>query len=351
MFAATAGGLALVGATAWAVWQRSRPLVLGTDGEQAWTLSFSPSSELLAAATGTAAVRVWSTSDGRLVRTLVHPAAVTSAAFSPDGSKIVTGSTDGVIRLWSLATGELDHGLYQAGAGRITAVAFSPDGALLVAACFLDYVGQENGGGPHVEIWSTRERRLLQTLHDRFALAWLDFSPRGDRLVGCDPSGGVILLRSIPDSTPVRWTSGTADPLAGLTSRGGSASFSRDGSRLAVGTAAEGALVEVFSMAADTPLGPVGNVLPERTGRGLAWSPQGDVLALEVSHGLDTELRLVDAESGRLVRVWRAPGRRSLSCGPVQFSPDGEQIAVAGWGPGVCLFRTHAPLTLSVEAP
>src|SRR5262249_3492480 len=51
-------------------------------------------------------VKVWNAADGKELRILTHPAAVTSLSFNPDKTKLVTGAADKVARAWDLATGK-----------------------------------------------------------------------------------------------------------------------------------------------------------------------------------------------------------------------------------------------------
>src|SRR6185436_3726880 len=61
---------------------------------------FSPDSRFLASASADGTVKLWRIADRKLVRTLMHPAGVTSIAFSPDGQWLASGSYDGIVRVW-----------------------------------------------------------------------------------------------------------------------------------------------------------------------------------------------------------------------------------------------------------
>ena len=62
-------------------------------------VAFSPDSQLLATSSAEGTVKLWRVADRALVKTLTHPAGVTSVAFSRDGQWLVTGSYDQIVRI------------------------------------------------------------------------------------------------------------------------------------------------------------------------------------------------------------------------------------------------------------
>lgn len=95
------------------------------------TLSFSPDSRWLAAATrqlAPHAIKVWEVGTGRDTHTLRgHNAQITSLAFSPDGQIIASTSHDGTTRLWDSRSGEAMAILLSMGSGDDWAIV-TPDG-------------------------------------------------------------------------------------------------------------------------------------------------------------------------------------------------------------------------------
>ena len=52
---------------------------------------------------GDSTVRLWDTTTGQIVRTLVgHTDIVFSVAFTPDGKHLITGSRDKTVRIWEV---------------------------------------------------------------------------------------------------------------------------------------------------------------------------------------------------------------------------------------------------------
>jgi len=96
-------------------------------------VAFSPDSQLLATSSAEGTVKLWRVADRSLVKTLTHPAGVTSVAFSRDGRWVVSGSYDQVVRIWSLHDRTLPR-LPNGHSGTVWSVAFSPDGQWLASS-------------------------------------------------------------------------------------------------------------------------------------------------------------------------------------------------------------------------
>ncbi len=87
---------------------------------------------------GDSVIRVWNVTTGALVLTLTgHENRVVSLDYSPNGASIASGSIDGTARLWRSSTGVLTRilGLVPSVMGDM---AFSPDGASLAVDGFID---------------------------------------------------------------------------------------------------------------------------------------------------------------------------------------------------------------------
>lgn len=71
------------------------------------SVTFSPSGELLAAASWDSTVKIWSR-EGKLIKTLNgHHGPVLSVSFSPDGQTLASASDDDTIILWNLHLDDL----------------------------------------------------------------------------------------------------------------------------------------------------------------------------------------------------------------------------------------------------
>jgi WD40 repeat protein len=226
-------------------------------------VAFSPDSRLLATSSVDGTVKLWSVPELRLLRTLTHPAGVTSIAFSADGQWLVSGSYDRSVRLWNLNNGSLAntfsghtgtvwtvaiHADRIASGGEdatvrlwrmtgeplhvlkghernVWSIAFSPDGQLLASGSF-DHT---------VKLWRTDTGTLARTLTGhKQAIVGVAYGPDGTLIA----SGG-------DDSTARLWRAGDGALLHTLT--GGSnhiysVAFSGDGQLLASAGRERGAL-------------------------------------------------------------------------------------------------------------
>ncbi len=106
-----------------------------TDAFQAASsVAFSPDGQLLAAGTGSGAVRLWRVADGQPTALYEgHTAKVWSVAFSCDGRRLASASEDQTVRLWDVDSG-LNYATLAGHGGWVRSVAFSPDGMLLASA-------------------------------------------------------------------------------------------------------------------------------------------------------------------------------------------------------------------------
>jgi WD40 repeat protein len=68
-------------------------------------IAVSADGTLIAAAMTDRTVRVWNTTDGRLIEVLRgHTDLVMDVAFSPDGTRLASASYDRTVRVWTLGT-------------------------------------------------------------------------------------------------------------------------------------------------------------------------------------------------------------------------------------------------------
>lgn len=213
-----------------------------------------------------------------------HKEGVTSAAISPDGARVAAGDERGQVGLWDVRTGRLLLA-FTAHPGAVAALAFSPNSEVLVSVAD-DLRGQQY----EVGVWNTSTGRREHFWRDRVDLD-----------VGHFPA-----LFLTPDASRVlaTWT------VEGRLESSDEADW-KGRAGLALRDARTG--TQVWQVELPTLL------------HGIAFSPQGDLLAAETLDGLF----LLSGGAGQSLRRLSP---ETFGPSPLAFSPDGRRLAVAQEG-------------------
>jgi hypothetical protein len=154
------------------------------------SVAFASGGDLVAAGSRDGVVKLWSTDDGRLVRTLPrYEPGIASLAASPDGRSLAAGGADGNVVIHALGA-STPPTVWPGHSGRVYAVAFSADGRRIASASAEGLIKvRETPGGRVVATF------LGDGPNSVFTLA---FAPDGTRLAtaGRDPS---LVLRELID--------------------------------------------------------------------------------------------------------------------------------------------------------
>lgn len=135
--------------------------------------------------------RVWDTSTGQCLRTLVHEdnPAVTNVCFSPNGRFVLASSLDNCIRLWDYVAGSVKK-TYQGHVNEKFAVGgcFGVlDGEPFVAS------GSEDGG---VVLWDVKSKAVIQRVEGhRGVCFWVDV--HGETVVSAGQDHTVRVYRHV----------------------------------------------------------------------------------------------------------------------------------------------------------
>jgi WD40 repeat protein/transcriptional regulator with XRE-family HTH domain len=272
-------------------------------------IAASPDGARLATGEFDTTVKLWDAATGTLLDTLFgHASQVVSVAYSADGSYLASGSEDGTVKVWDALAGRevLTLGGHTSG---VMGVAFSADGNHL-------YSASRDGTA---RIWDVSPAGGRD---------WLNLAGHGDRLFGVAylPDGGQLATWSW-DGTVKVWDAATGEVLHTLShensGNGGNASYSPDGSQLAV---VSGNGATVFDAQSGTEL----FSLPEFAGQAMEvlFSPDGARLALASND--DGTVRIFDSTTGSLLLEFpTSQSGNAQQLWQMAFSPDGKRLTTA----------------------
>jgi len=230
------------------------PLILATHGGPLRGVRFAHDGSRLLTWSSDRTARVYDLEGRERAALRGHAAAVTAAAFSPDDARVITASADETARVWR-ADGEGEALALAPAAGQVLAAAFTddsaqalvmtaggglrrwtPGGAARVVAAFAPLnAASFAADGSSVAAAQQGEALVMVAPAGRGAprtvqrgahgVVGVAVSPRGDRVLSWDTSGGVHLARVDGGAAPIS----LALPAAAST-----ATFDADGERVAV---------------------------------------------------------------------------------------------------------------------
>ena len=299
------------------------------------------------------------------------------AAFSPDGGYLAAGN-DSFLRIWDIRTGQL---VFENNSGlEIRSVSWSPDGRYIAAGSLVLSIWEvkqaEANGEKKISVslfkeikehaswiqsakWSPQGRYLATGSSDASALIWdtdswkpvaelkghqreivaLCWSPRGNQLATASSdrtariweplTGKVIseLKALVGGQTVASWSpdgkllamGGSESPVRVWDTRSGQVIAALSTPKRIDPTVAEAWKIPAAATLLKKPM-PVSNV------RSVAWSPDGDTLAVVTSNGTDL-LEIWEPRSFKLKKRWQSvqSGARCIA-----WSPDGKYLAIAG---------------------
>jgi len=223
-----------------------------------------------------------------------HSAAVSTVDFSADGKRVVTGSRDGTARIWNIDSGK-EIGLLKHD-GRVEIAAFSPDGKYVITAA--DNL---------IRIWDADSGLKIaqRKLQNSARIVSAEFSPAGTH----------VLTASYGDDAAHVWNVDSNETVRLEHYKVTSATFSRDGKRVATTSFADTRIWDVGSGKEIMQL--YGHTDPVQSA---SFSRDGNRL---VTRAYDGTARIWDTNSGKEIALI---GGSNGGITSADFSPDGNRV-------------------------
>jgi WD40 repeat protein len=275
-------------------------------------------------------VKLWRATDGALVRTLKHPAGVTSVAWTDDGQWIVSGSYDGMVRVWRAHDGALVRTL-RGHEGTVWSVAV--DRGIIASS----------GEDKTARLWRLTDGAALRTLRGHTLNVWhVTFHPDG-RTLATSSFDKTIRIWRVADGALLSTITGHSEAVVAT-------AFSPDGRFLASGS--DDSTVRIWTAKGVA----VRTIDATNHAYSVAFSPDSAYLAAgtrELS-ALGTLWKQVAGPStkrGVSVRIWRVRDAALVQTLAAQddvmsvaFSPDGKWLATSSEDGSAKLWRlTEGP--------
>jgi len=277
------------------------------------SLAFGPGG-ILASGGDDTRVRVWDTTTGTALWTLVdHQQPVKALAFSAGGKLLASGGMDGRLLVWDIKTGKATSQL-EGNPNGITALGFAPQGNRLLSG----------GADAMVLVWSQQTAQasakptlLPKTLKGNDQGTWFTrFSPEGGLLAAGGNDGSVKIWRQhlCPED----------GPFVGKTGTFWDAACSPDGKLVALGG-------ERILVILDAVSGKVQKSISFQTQvAAVEFSPDSKLLAVGTGNWTKPNepgmCMLLDVQTGRVIANLEGHKERLFR---MRFSSDGSQLVTA----------------------
>lgn len=139
-------------------------------------IAISPDGSLLAAGSWDTNLRVWSTSNGELVKLIDDlPVAMFGVVFSPDGKNLAAAGVDRTVYIWDIRTWKLARKL-TGQEEMISAIAFSADSSTLATGGFNDITSKHPVS---ILVWDFASGKVRKTMPAPHRVGSVALSPDG----------------------------------------------------------------------------------------------------------------------------------------------------------------------------
>lgn len=337
------------------------------------SVAFSPDESQILTGSMDRYVRLWDTASGRAVLSIETPGAILRVAFGPDGTRAVSSSADitagrnhpvteqdRAVRVWDLATGQQIQE-FKPSSGFVRAVAFSPDGEHVLSGTW------NSTDGGTLQLWNIATGQLDRRFYGHSdIISDVQFTPDGQRVLSVSWDR-TLRIWDVDTGVQLQRLEGHLDRLL-------HARFTPDGEYVLVGTGNIGN--NIPDPAADAKVDPSVWLwdLKSRAEIRRLDGHQDWIWSVDISpdgrYGVtgsgpinpptnregDYSVRLWDLQTGEEIRQFLG---HENTVNSVAFSPEGTQIASAGWdglvrvwnvesGEEIGSFQNHNDRVLSV---
>jgi WD40 repeat protein len=271
-------------------------------------------------------VKIWSATDGTLLKTIdAHDGAVTAAALSSDGKILATGGADKKIKLWNAADGTLIQSV-DGHDGDVTALSFSADGKQLFSG----------GADKKVNIWKLADGKLptkpTQSL-----------DAQQDKIVGVFSVGDLVITGSADGSVKICDAQANyANPIPLDTAQGGLTCMAGNATHQELYTGGKDGTLKYWSQAAQSSFdGMQGSAITS-----IVVSSDGKQV---LTGGADGKVKVWDTDKHKLLTTIDAGHTGGVTA--IAISPDGNLIVTGGADKKICGWSASGTLLKTVEVP
>jgi FOG: WD40 repeat len=304
----------------------------GTTPQQGHTgsvmaVNVSPDGKYFTSGSGDKTVKIWNTTTGECVATLLghlgrvsktttllngeiviersDEGEVRSVSWSPDGKNVASGSVDETVRIWDVSSGE-GVGTFAGHSGWVLSVNYSPDGRYVASG----------SSDKTVKIWNIASGQCIKTLEGHTsAVLSVNYSPDG-RYVASGSSDKTIKIWDIASGECVKTLEGHAADV-------NSVNYSRDGRYIASGS--DDKTIKIWDIASGECVKTLeGHVA---TVNSVSYARNGRYIA---SGSDDKTIKIWDIASGECVKTLKGTNSvRSIS-----YAPRRQSCCLWKWGQG-----------------
>jgi WD40 repeat protein len=256
---------------------------------------------------------------GALVRlgTVRYRHGSVGSTFLPDGKTVVGATQSNAIHLWDARSGRLVRTIDTGALNISQHCVLSRDGKRIAVSGSLR-VGGDEGWRAAVRVYDTASGKELRTFEcdPREGIHAIALTPDGSLLLSLGRSGA-LRIEEVATGVELLRQQFPGDVMAQL-------AISADGTMVALGSGPNSRKLYLWKwQSGDEPRELRG---PERPGRGLAFSPDGKLLA-ESSDSGEPAVRLWDVARAKVIHRLEQPDDRFHGHYYLTFSPDGRTVA------------------------